>query len=117
MVEEIVAFVKKYGAWKDEEEILEVIPGFIKNNTYVILRRHDEIIAVCVWNMNSETAEIVELIIHPDCRSKRLIGFITALGWRKFPYLKFVKFERERKYPNRKPRVYRIDRLLGRKSL
>lgn len=112
---ELVQFIVQNSTFT-VEKILEVMPQFIKNNTFVSLRDKKGVVAVCAWNINGEVCEVQELIIRPDKRSTGLIKYITALGWNKFPFLKTVKFERERKYPDREPRAYPIWKFIGEKG-
>lgn len=109
----IVQFVVQNSTFS-VEDILRVLPEFIKNNTYVIL--HDKkgnVVAACVWNVNQTNADVQELIISPAFRSKGIVKLIAALGWKKFPFLKSISFVRERKYQDGKPRAYSLSRFIG----
>jgi len=108
-------FILAYGNVSyPKEELEKNIEGFIKNNTLVVLEDKSEIVAVCLWNNNDDIAEIEEIVIHPKHRKKGLMKYICVLGVEKFPFLKWLKFCRDRKYEGREPRMIEIAKFIRR---
>jgi len=112
----IVKFVKKYAPqYQDEEAIRRVIEQHLKYRTCIVIWDKDEVIAVCRWNVwGISTAHILDLIIHPKYRRKRLITRMLIMGLKMYPQVKFISFERLMKYPDREQRVYSIKQFLRR---
>ena len=111
----IVDFVNRYGAVNYSLDELRVnIDGFIRNNSFVVLEREGDIAAVCVWNMDGETAQIEEVVIHPKYRKQGLLKYIAILGLEKFPQTKKLRFCRERKYEGREPHEIDIYKFIRR---
>lgn len=114
-IQEILKFVKPYlpsgyypkGFGKEIEK-------HVLFNTFVILKdKENKIFALCRFNVLGVTAEVLDLFIREDMRHKRVIKLVTAHGWSKFPFLKFITYQRESKYPYRTPRIYKIKDILG----
>jgi hypothetical protein len=115
-LEEVREFLRKYGGITYSLESLD-IEGFIRNNSYVILRDKDgELSAFCIWNMDGTTGCIEEVVIHPKYREQGLLYYIAMLGWQKFPYATHIRFCRGRKYQDKAPRVIDLVEFIRRKS-
>lgn len=117
-IQEIIDFVQKnYKVpYENMEDLKKAIEGHIKYGTFVVLRDDKGIAAVCRWNIKSTVAHVIDLVIRKDLRGKGLIKYVVTLGWKKFPFLKWVIFEREQKRDNTESKYYPMSRLLGRKS-
>lgn len=114
-IKEILAFVKaNYRSFYKEADLKKAIIGHLKFGTYIVLKDSSGIAAVCRWNVRGPVAEVLDLIIRKDASRKGLIKYVTAMGWKKFPYLKWIAFEREMKYPGRPLKYYPIKRFVGR---
>lgn len=114
-LDSLIEFVNAYGGVTYSlEDLRENIEGFIKNNSYIVLERNGEIAAVCVWNMDGDTAQMEEVVIHPKHRKKGLLRYICILGLQKFPYAKKLRFCRERKYEGREPHEIDIYKFIRR---
>lgn len=116
-IKEIVDFIKfhyKSVFPKQEKDLKKAIEGHINYGTYIVLKDDKGIAAVCRWNVKGTIAHVLDLIVRPDVQRKGLIKYVTALGWKKFPYLKWITFERELKYQGREIKYYPIKRLVGR---
>lgn len=113
-IEKLADFIHRYAQRAfPHDELLEILEGHIKFNTLIVLRDEKGIAAVCRFNVEGATAFVIDLIVRTDAENEGLIGYITAIGWQRFPYLRYVRFERPTKYPDRAPRVYPIHRLLN----
>ena len=114
-LDEIVEFVNRFGGVNYSLADLRVnIEGFIKNNSFVVLERDGELAAFCVWNMDGETAQMEEVVIHPKYRKQGLLRYICILGLEKFPHAKKLRFCRERKYEGREPHEIDIYKFIRR---
>jgi hypothetical protein len=72
----------------------------------------DKIIAVARFNIDGDTAKNLDVIIHPDYRNKNLMRLMLLRGWRRFPYVKYLEYEREFKdKPVRKVEIMKILKL------
>lgn len=114
-MDEIIDFIIKYSYHTDREKIKEVIEKHLEYGTCdFALDKDGEIIFMCRWNVNKNTAEVLDLIIAPKYRNRRKIfKWIIARNWGKFPWVRFLKFKRETKYPERKPKIYSIEEIMG----
>lgn len=111
--ERVVEFVAEHSGF-DRETLKKTIPTYAERNTYVVLADNKrEIAAVCVWDNCGTTAKVGELVIRPDMRNPKVVKLVASLAWKKFPFLKDLEFDRERKYPDRKPRAYSFSRFIG----
>ena len=115
-LDDLVAFVHRFGGVNYSMAELRVnIEGFIKNNSFVVLKdKEDLIAAVCIWNMEGDTAQMEEVVIHPKYRKKGLLKYICVLGLEKFPHAKYLRFCRERKYEGREPHKIDIYKFIRR---
>jgi len=114
-IEKIVDFIINYTTYTDKKLIRLFIKQHLEYNTCDYEIKDEEVIYVIRWNVKGNTAKILDLIINPKHRSKGLFKYILKKNWIKFPYVKFLVWERDRKYPDRKPRIYNILELLRRK--
>ena len=114
-LDEIVEFVHRFGGINYSLDELRVnIEGFIKNNSFIVLEREGELAAFCVWNMDGDTAQMEEVVIHPRYRKQGLLRYICILGLEKFPHAKKLRFCRERKYEGREPHELDIYKFIRR---
>ena len=115
MLDKIVEFIHRFGGVNYSLDQLRInLEGFIKNNTLVILEDKSEIVAVCLWNIKDDIADIAEVVIHPKHRTKGLLKYICVLGLQKFPFLKKLRFIRDRKYKGREPHEIDIYKFINR---
>lgn len=125
MIEKISTFILKYSTYTNKEVIEEYIKRHLEYGTAEVLFDDEgEVIAVVRWNITGVTAEVCDLIIHPDYRGNdKIMIYFLQRGLKKFPYMKFLMFKRG--YDNatieeedKKPwHRISIDRWLKRKGL
>ncbi len=114
-IEEITDFLFKYGYYPDKEKLKDIVSKYLEYGTYVLVRdNEDEIVAVAGFNIHGKTAEVLETIVRPDFRFKRIPKLLVLMSKIKFPFLEYFWFERENKYPNRKEHIYSIGNFLRR---
>ncbi len=111
MTKEIVDFILQHKLY-DRSELTRAINRHVEFETITTLKDDKGILAVMRFNVNGECVHILELLVRPDMEKNHVIKWITAKTWHKFPYLRYFKFNRAYKYPNRPQRAYKITKLL-----
>lgn len=114
LLEKLTDFVLENSHYMSREGIKEAIIKHNRVNTCSYLEKDGKIIAVARWNVFGVTAHILDVIIDKEYRGKKLFPALLAVSWGRFPYVKYISFERERKYPDREERVYKITEFLRR---
>lgn len=102
-----------------EPMIREFIKKHIDYGTCMVVYNNKmEIIGVVRWNMesNDTIAHILDIILLPHKHNNNLFHWLISEGLKMFPYTKYLRWERQIKYPDRKPRIYLIDKLLKRRN-
>ena len=120
MLDEIARFVIKNGKGLylqlDYNTIKNFIEKHIAYKTLIIVRDKEGILAVCRWNIpTKEEAHILDLVIRKGHTYKGLIKRIISKGIIMYPMIKYLVWEREKKYPNRNKRKYLISDILKRR--
>ena len=120
MLDEIARFVIKNGKGLylqlDYNAIKNFIEKHIAYKTLIIVRDKEGILAVCRWNIpTKEEAHVLDLVIRKGHKYKQLIKSILIQGLKVFPEAKYLVWEREKKYPNRKKRKHLISNILKRR--
>lgn len=113
-IEKIIDFIIEYSPYVDREKIKEVIEKHIEYGTCdFVFDKNGELIFVCRWNVKENVGEILDLIIAPKYRNRlKIFKWILARNWMKFPWVRFLEWRRETKYPNRKPTIYSIEEIM-----
>ena len=117
-VNKIADFILKYSPYKNKELIKQYILLHLQYKTcFVVYDDDHKICAVSRWNISEDnkTACILDLMIREDYRNKEMIQRMLLQGLQMYPWIKFLKFERETKYPEREPKVYSVDKILKRR--
>lgn len=118
-INKIVNFVIKYSWHKDRKLIKDAIEKHILFKTCIILykdKTEKEIVAVVRFNISAsgKVAHILDIIIVPEYRHKRVMKILLLKGLRMYPSVTHLLFERENKYPNREQRYIAVSRMLKR---
>jgi len=115
-VNKIIDFILKYSPYTDREQIGNFILTHIRYGTFdYCLDKSGEVIFVCRWNIHKTTARVFDLIIAPKYRKLRTIKWIMARNLPRFPYVRFLEWERGKKYPHKGFKLYSVDELIRRK--
>lgn len=117
LADELTDFAYEFGAHKNKEELKKAISGHIGFNTFCLVRQQGTgpIIAIALFNIFKNTAEILEVIVRPEFRNKGLLKRLMVKGLRKWPETKYFLFKRGRKYPGREQRIYNFVKVLKQK--
>ena len=98
----IADFIHKYAPqYTDREKLKEYILKHFEYKTAFVGEENGEITFVCRWNIEGDTAVILDLYIREDYRNKNLVKQLLAKGIWLFPMVKKIKFERFVKYGGR----------------
>lgn len=92
---QIAQFWKKYGFYDvSYDRLLWAIGEHLKYQTIEIVEVDDEIIAFARWNIDGLNALILDCVVKPEYRNKNLLRLMLLRGWRRFPFVKYLQFER-----------------------
>lgn len=114
IIEKIFWFVRPYFGQFNDDEILSIINQHWHYGTIDAVYKNNEVIAVCRWNIspNGKICNVLDLVIRPKEDGVKIMKHLIARNWHRFPALKFLRFERDRKYPDRPAKFYSIHALL-----
>ena len=120
MLDEIARFVIQNGKGLYTQLNYNSIKNFVERHiaykTIIIVRDSEGILAVCRWNIPiKEEAYILDLVIRKGHTYRGLIKRIISKGIIMYPMIKYLVWEREKKYPNRNKRKYLISDILKRR--
>lgn len=111
---DIATFVVKYASYFDNYElpqIMQYLKVHARFGTLIVVRDRSTIVAVVRWNwLDYETVNVLDLIIHPEWRSSKMIRHILLKAKLAHPQMKYMLYKRE-KYANRE-KGYEIARFL-----
>jgi hypothetical protein len=104
----IVDFIRKHFKYFDLDQINSLLDKHAEYKTCSIIwdkcsKGQDKVVAFCRWNIDGDTAHILEFAIDEDYRDKDLMRRTLLLGLQRFPYVKNLLWEREGIRPNGKP--------------
>ena len=115
MIKDIVNFIYDNGDGNYDkftsDELLSIVNKHIEYKTFLELRDPKGLVAVARWNwVNENTVEILDCVVRPNYRSRQIIRYLIDLGFKNNLKAEYMIFKRGYKYPNRKPRIYKIRR-------
>ena len=109
MLKKVVAFVKEHLKYDDEKLILNVIEKHREYGTIDCGFNKDGSVRYVVrWNIDGDVAHILDFAVEKKWRSIRMLKYVLLKNLARFPYVKFISFERDVKYPGRKQKMYAI---------
>lgn len=112
----IADFIQKHAPHYTNRELLkEYILRHWEFKTAFVMQDGDRIVAVCRWNINDNIADILDLYIDEKFRGKKIIQLFLQKGLWIFPQVKYIRFERFMKYPNREKSLIPIEKVLKRR--
>jgi GNAT superfamily N-acetyltransferase len=114
----IADFIQRYAPhYTDRELLKEYILKHWEFKTAFVMMDGEEIAAVCRWNISDDgkVAEILDLYIDEKFRGKKIIQMFLQKGLWIFPQVKYIRFERFMKYPNREKSLIPIEKVLKRR--
>ena len=119
-VKEIYGFTQKhlhYGK-NNKEIVVQAILEHWKYGTLDFLYDTNGLIYAMRYNVSHDgrTALVLDLAVRRDKRNFKLLKFIIARNWSRWPTLTEFKFERENKYPDRDFRYYKLSKLFKKRE-
>lgn len=111
-LEEVEQFYLKHRPEADHDILMEAIAKHAEYNTITVLHDKNGISGLVRFDVIGDCAHITDLVIREGLENEGLIKLLAIESWHKFPFLRFFRFERARKYPERKPRAYRLSKLM-----
>ena len=117
IADEILEFWKKYGYYDYPQEILlEAINKHLEFKTIEYVKLKNQIVALARWNVEEDTAHILDCVVRPDFKNKRLIKLMLLRGWKQFPYVKKIRYQRGI-FGDERWKEFTIERFLGVKNV
>jgi len=114
-IDKIADFIQREAPhYTDRELVKEYIKLHFQYKTAFVMKDGDDVIAICRWNLNGDTADILDLYIDKKYRGKRIIQQMLERGKWLFPEVKYISFVREKKYPSKDRSFIEIDKILKR---
>lgn len=96
-------------------QIKQLILKHMEYNTIVVLWDKSDIVAVCVFNISGDVADINYVLIRKDQQFRNLLKRMTIEGKLRYPYVKKLSFERFFKYKTHKTHQLNLDHWLATK--
>ena len=95
-LDKIVYFLLLYGHQVHDEDALRyIITKHEEYSTHEIIWKDSEVIGYTRYNVDGFIATIIDAVVRPEERFKRLLKLMLITGLRKFPYVNKIKYERE----------------------
>jgi hypothetical protein len=110
VLDKLVNFVLPYYPQYDNNKVRQILLKHIEYNTIDYATEQGKVVAFVRWNVDKNTANILDLIISPEWRNKKIIPVFLSRAVNMFPYLENIAFERGRR--DLKPRrIYKIEKF------
>ena len=111
-ISDLEHFYLTYRPMADKEALRHALEAHAKHRTITVFFDETGISGLVRFNVIGECAEVLDLIVRQDMERKGMIKQLIITSWHKFPYLRFFRFERARKYPNRPHRAYSLYKFM-----
>ena len=114
-IQQIARFWQKYGYYDvSYDQLLWAIGEHLKYGTIEVIKVKDDIVAFGRFNIDGLNALILDVVIRPDHRRKKLMKLMLLRGWKRFPFVKYIQFERGLK--DKRTRRINMTKFLGVKN-
>lgn len=97
---------------EDKDLFLSAISKHLHYGTYDEVIKDGKVIAAIAYNIRGKILEVVDMIIDDGFDSKYIMRLFATNAWVRFPYIRYIKYFRIKKYPLRKSKILDIKRLL-----
>ena len=110
----IADFIQKYAPQYTDRDKLKkyILKHYEFKTAFVGFDNKDEVTFVCRWNVEGDTATMLDFYIREDYRRQDLFPQLLKKGLWIFPQVKFLRYERFVKYPNKGFVVIPIERFI-----
>jgi hypothetical protein len=96
------------------EQLAEDIKKHIEYGTIVVLKDEKGIVGATNFNLDGDTAHIINTAVRQDLRNQDVLVEMLKFGFKKFPHGKFLIFDRQ-KTGNKNIKIP-IELILGKKE-
>lgn len=104
VIQEIISFWRSYGYHDITiDDLRTLIEKHLNYNTLEVIKT-DKVVGVVRYNIEGEECHVLDTVIHPNYRNKNILKLMICRGIRKYPFVKFLVYERELK-DTRKRRI------------
>lgn len=77
------------------DELTKAIEKHIEYKTCFITHDYRGIVSFSCWNVEGDVAHVLITCIRPSHRVKSFLKYLISSGLKMYPYLKFIRWERE----------------------
>jgi len=120
LLNKLTDFVKEHLPYRDSNLIKQYIEQHENYHTidYAVDEKGD-IVGVCRWNITQggTTAHLLDFAVRKDFRSKGVGRDLLKRGLHRFNRVKYLIYERGKKYPNRKQKMIPVEQILKRRVI
>lgn len=115
-IEHIVNFILKHMPYlmTQREELMDALVKHIEYKTCLVINDRNGIVAVCLWNFDGETIDVLTACIRDDLRRNQFVKYLIAQGLIFHPQAKFISWERAIK--TKKKFKFEINKILNRRT-
>lgn len=112
-IDEIIEFVlsNTNGHYRrlPAEEFIDTIEKHIEYGTFMQVRDDKGLAAIARWNWTAEDeVKILDCVVRKDMRSPRMVRYLINLGFKNNKKAKYMRYDRQIKYPYGKERRFQI---------
>jgi len=95
-------------------KITQIIKEHIKFGTFDYEKDDKGIIYTARWNVSrsGNICDLLDVAIRKDYRNKNALKYIIIKNLQKFPFMKYLRFQRYYKYKYRASRIYSFNKIL-----
>ena len=116
-LDKIVYFLLLYGHQVSDEDALRyIVTKHEEYSTHEIIWKDNEVIGYTRYNVDGQVGTIIDAVVRPDYRFKRILQLMVITGLKKWYNVSKLKFERGWKNKDRGFRTYNISDFLGIKN-
>jgi len=95
-LDKIVYFLLLYGHQVSDEDALRyIVTKHEEFKTHEIIWKDGEVIGYTRYNVDGSVGTIIDAVVRPDYRFKRILQLMLLKGMKKFPEGRYIKYERE----------------------
>ena len=111
---DLIEFIRRHFGYDDinDKDLLRIVGEHARYGTIEACLDNNKIVGLIRINIHGSIVEVCDFAIKEGYKCRDIIRELTLNLWIKFPHVKYFTFERLRKYPLKKSKIYTIKRLL-----
>lgn len=110
-LDSIVDFII-YHMGGDKAQLSKDILRHREFDTITVVEDKKGIAGIARFNVHGETAHVLQTVIREDIKGLGILRLLVARSWHKFPYLRFITFNRKLKYQNKPMTAHRLSEFV-----